>query len=128
MFKVDSPLRVAKTKSSDWILNLNNYRNTHYQTLNKTKINYKEYIREQVESLPVFKQVKVTYTLYPKTQRKCDVSNVCSIHSKYFLDALVEYGRLPDDTYEFVPEETYRFGSVDKNNPRVEIEICEYEN
>ena len=125
MSVVISPLRVAKSKSKDWILNLNNYRNTHYQTLNKTKIEYKLAMEDQIQSLKEFEKIKVTYTLYPATQRKCDVSNVCSIHSKYFLDALVEAGKIKDDTYEFVPEETYRFGAVDKDNPRVEIDITE---
>ena len=125
MHKVISPLKVAKSKFKWWILNLNNYRNTHYQSLNKTKINYKESIDSQIQGLPEFSKIKLTYTLYPATKRLTDISNVCSIHDKYFCDALVEAGKLPDDNYVYIPSVTYSFGEVDKDNPRVEIFIEE---
>ena len=125
MHTVISPLRVAKSKFKDWILNLNNYRNTHYQTLNKTKVNYKEAMDSQIKNLPKFSKIKLTYVLYPATKRLTDISNVCSIHDKYFCDALVEAGKLPDDDYTYVPSVTYTFGEIDKDNPRVEIKIEE---
>lgn len=125
MHKLVSPLRVAKTKTAEWILNQNNYRNTHYQTLNKVKINYKSEMDSQIKTLPEFSKVEVTYTLFPATKRKCDVPNVCCIHDKFFMDALVEAGKLPDDHYEYYPRIIYQFGEVDKDNPRVEISIKE---
>lgn len=120
-----APLSVPLTKSKNWILNLNSYRNTHYQSLNKTKINYKEELKAQIEALPVYSKVSITYTLFVKTKRLCDVGNVLSIHDKYFQDALVECGKLPDDNYQHVPEIVFLFGGQDKENPRVEIEIKE---
>ena len=125
--KLISPLRVAKSKFKDWILNLNNYRNCHYHTLNKTKVNYKEIMVEQIKGLPEFNRIEVIYTLYPGTRRLTDISNVCSIHDKYFCDALVEAGKLEDDNYLYVPRVTYQIGYVDKDNPRVEIEVIPYE-
>ncbi|WP_289146978.1 hypothetical protein [uncultured Megamonas sp.] len=56
-----------------------------------------------------------------KTKRAYDVSNICSIHSKFFLDALVELGKLKDDNYNFLPIEVYTRGTPDKDNPRVDI-------
>lgn len=122
---LSSPLRVAVTKNKDFILNLNNYRNAHYQTLNRAKIKYKEVMKSQIEDLPPMERVKVTITLYPGTARKCDLSNVCSIHDKFFMDALVELGKLPDDDYTHTPEVSYRYGCIDRVNPRCSIEIQE---
>jgi len=53
----------------------------------------------------------------------CDISNVLSIHDKFFCDALVELGKLPDDNYKYIPEVKYVFREVDKLNPRVDIYI-----
>lgn len=123
MHTLISPLRVPQTKSKHFILNLNNYRNTHYQTLNKVKINYKGLMAHQIQQLPEFNRIGLILTLYPASHRLTDVANVCSIHEKFFADALVELGKLPDDNYIYLPESGYRFGTVDKENPRVEITI-----
>lgn len=89
------------------------------------KIKYKSIMAEQISSLPLFDKVRVTFTLFPKTRRLCDIGNVCSVHSKFFLDALVELGKIEDDNYLFIPNEEYLMGEVDKDNPRVEIKIEE---
>lgn len=126
VYTVTSPLKLAHGKKG-WLINLNVYRISHYRTLNTTKIKYKKLLQEQIQKLPPFTKVQITFVLYPKTKRLCDVSNMCTIHDKYFCDALVEFGKLPDDNYLYVPEVTYRIGCVDKNNPRVEILIKEIE-
>lgn len=124
IYKLNAPLSVPKTKTKQWILNLNNYRNTHYQTLNKTKVEYKAVMKPQIEALPTLvPPIMVKFVVYPKTKQLFDVPNVESIHSKYFLDALVECGKLEDDNYMFVPETRAAFGAIDKENPRVVIYI-----
>lgn len=123
--KVVSPLRVPISKNKDFILNINNYRNTHYQSLNKSKKVYKEVVSSQIVALPQFSKIKVHYILYPKSNRRTDIGNVIAIHEKYFLDSLVELGKLKDDTYEYVIEGSYTFGKVDPENPRVDIIITE---
>lgn len=129
--KLISPLKVnyytTKKGEPRWfILNLNPYRNAKYHLLNDSKIKYKEVMKSQIDKLPVLKEpIHVIYTVYPATARLCDISNVCCIVDKFFMDALVENGKLSDDNYTIVPEVIYRFGSVDKLNPRVEIEILE---
>lgn len=85
-------------------------------------------MNNQIQYLPVFnKLVKIKYTVFPRTAQLFDVSNVCCVVDKYFMDALVEAGKLSDDNYKYVPEVIYCFGSIDKINPRVEIEIIEGE-
>ncbi|WVI66551.1 hypothetical protein pVco7_gp105 [Vibrio phage pVco-7] len=86
---------------------------------------YKDMVKLPILNLPSFTKVRIEYVLYPKTKRKTDVANVCSIHDKFFSDALVELGKLPEDNYEHLVEVTYRFGHVDKDNPRVDITITE---
>lgn len=120
-----APLSVKQNKVKNFCLNLNVYRNSHYHTLNTVKKRYKEAVREQIKQLPVMAKITLVYTLYPKTKRLCDISNILSIHDKFFCDALVELGKLPDDDYRYLAEVSYRFGRVDRLNPRVEILIKE---
>lgn len=89
------------------------------------KVRYKEYMRPQIEGLPNFKTIILKIVIYPKTKRKFDVGNIGSITEKFFADALVELGKLPDDNYEHLPAVAYTFGNVDKINPRIEIQIHE---
>lgn len=120
---VMAPLFVMQTKTKKFYLNLNAYRNTHFQVLNKAKIEYKKIIRNQLIDLPEFSAVALRYTLYPKTKRLCDLDNILSIHAKFFQDALVELSKIEEDSYIFIPQSIYQFGNIDKLNPRVEIEI-----
>lgn len=89
------------------------------------KKNYKTEMAAQIVKLPVFTKISVNYVLYPKTKRLCDISNVCCIVDKFFMDTLVDMGKLKDDNYLLVPTVSYAIGSVDKDNPRCEIFITE---
>jgi len=89
------------------------------------KIKYKEVMAEQVLALPKMDKVIIDYILYPKTKHLCDLDNILSVHSKFIQDSLVELDRLPDDNYLHILESRFRFGEIDKLNPRVEIIIKE---
>ena len=122
MVSIDLPITIKMGRKS-YALNLNFYRNAHYQTLTRMKVEFGSEVSELISTLPVFKWVNLTYTLYPKTKRLCDVSNVCSIVDKFFCDSLVNQGKLEDDNYQIVKQITYKFGEVDKDNPRVVVEL-----
>lgn len=124
----NSPLKVLATKLKGWILNLNQYRNTHFRTLNTVKIKYKEYMRSQIATGPKYNKIACIYTVYPKDRRSFDLGNVCCIHQKFFEDALVELGKLPDDNYNHIPLVIYLFGKVDPLKPRVEVEVIDLDN
>lgn len=94
-------------------------------TLNKAKVNFKLEMEEQIRALPIFKKVRLTYVMYPATKHLTDIGNVCSVVDKFFADALVELGKLPDDNYLYVPELAFRMGAIDREQPRVEIFIEE---
>ena len=118
-----SPLYVYVSCRKKFILNLNNYRNAHYQIPNKAKMAYNTAIAEQAVKLNKAEKVSIHYTLYPKTKRLTDIGNVVSIHKKFFEDAIVELGIIPDDNYKHVVFSSESFGDVDRINPRVEIRI-----
>ena len=118
MYTLISPLR-----TKEMMLNLNQYRNAHFFKLNNSKASYKAIMKKQIEQLPAFNKVSITYTVFFGSKRKTDISNVCSIVDKYFCDALVELGKLPDDNYDYIQEVIYRYGGIDKDNPRVEITL-----
>ena len=106
-----------------YILNLNNYRNTLYIVLNQAKQIYTAAISPQVAALKPQNTMRCRYILYPKTRRITDTHNVCCIHEKFFMDTIIKLHKLPDDNYLYYLETSYTFGKVDKDNPRVDIEI-----
>jgi hypothetical protein len=121
MYKVISPLAIQVTKKKKMILNLNNYRNLFFRLLNIAKINYKELVKDQLKDLPEFKELYIIYRVFKGDKRRCDVGNVVSVHQKFFEDALVETGHLPDDDYKHIKVYTGVMGGIDKDNPRVEV-------
>lgn len=127
--KVTAPLRVRVNKKpgakGEFLINLNNYRNAHFYILNKAKQVFKELMAPQIKALPAFTKIHLEMVLYPGSSHLCDVSNICSIVEKFFADALVELGKLPDDNYLYNIGSSSLFGAIDKANPRVEIFIYE---
>ncbi|MFA5340284.1 MAG: hypothetical protein WC332_00765 [Clostridia bacterium] len=129
--KIILPLSVTiprKTKEDRiWILNLNNYRNTHHMTLNQSKVLWKEIVNQAIPSIPIIERPEApflfTYTIYASSNRKFDLANVCSIIQKFTDDALIDFGVISDDSYKVIPAIDYRFGGVDKDNPRCELTI-----
>lgn len=132
--KVSLPLDIIlprkRTVDKKFILNLNDYRNTHYHTLDDAKKIYKEHVQARL----IDARVKGTgdveppyhfiYTVFPKTKRDFDLGNVLSIVQKFTDDALIDLGLIEDDNHRIINLITYRFGEVDKENPRVELEIA----
>lgn len=130
VYKIKLPLRVplGKKKIKYFSLNMNQYRNTHFYMLNDAKIVFKEMIAPFLGSVPyITEPCKLIYVLYPKTDHLQDVGNICSIADKFFCDAMTELGKWEDDNYEIINEVTYKFGKVDKTDPRIEVYICTHE-
>ena len=128
MYTIQSPLKIilGKTKSGkvkEFSLNLNTYRNAHFRTLNTSKHKYKMEIVKQLEDKPRYDRVAIIYQVFKGDARRYDIGNILSIHEKYFEDALVECGKLPDDKASNIPMVLYTDGGIDRDNPRVEIKI-----
>lgn len=126
MHTVCLPLHVdlpTKKKRDRFLLNLNAYRNTHYFRLNKAKELYEELVNKIIADLPSMLKIELTFRLFMGSARSADLSNICSIVDKFFCDALVNSGKIPDDNYDVISSVNYQFGGIDKNNPRVEVSI-----
>lgn len=105
-------------------LNINWYRNVFHITNNFVKQAFKYIVSQDMMGMPCPKPpLRFTYTLFYDCNRKVDVANVLSVIDKYTSDALTECGIIPDDNYKIVAEVVYRWGGVDKDDPRVVLEI-----
>jgi len=127
--KIISPLFVTlprKTvKDKRIALNMNTYRNLHHRISNDAKKAYSEALREQLEGLSIQTPVEVTYKVYKGSKRRLDKMNVISVVSKFLLDSITEYGCWEDDNDDYVKTETILPTELDRDNPRVEINIKE---
>jgi len=105
-------------------LNLNIYRNAHHFTLNAAKIEMVEHVKlalpEAYHLTPPFRFI---YTIFPATGRAFDLGNVGSVVQKFADDALIQLGVIKGDNMKIVREVVYRYGGVDKENPRAELHI-----
>jgi Holliday junction resolvase RusA-like endonuclease len=127
--KIISPLFVTlprKTvKDKRIALNMNTYRNLHHRISNDAKKAYSEALREQLEGLSIQTPVEVTYKVFKASKRRLDKMNVISVVSKFLLDSITEYGCWEDDNDHYVKTETILPTELDRENPRVEINIKE---
>lgn len=119
-----------KVKKKNFILNLNNYRNTHWNLLNDAKQSYNQMIDDMnlndgTEGFPFKNPVKFSYYYYPKNKQSYDRMNILSIHDKFSCDALVDQKILIDDDYRKVLTPDFFHAGVDKKNPRMEIFVKE---
>ena len=125
-FSVPIMLEVGGQTKKKYYLNLNGYRNWHFQLNNQLKKLFKIVVAEDIRKLSRVDNVcKVTYTIYYPTKRAFDIDNIGSVITKFTHDALVEFEILEDDNYNFVNEISYKFGGVDKDNPRCDVVIIE---
>ena len=75
------------------------------------------------DKVPVFERpVYVTFRWFEKDKRR-DRDNIKS-GEKYVMDALKHRGRIQNDTQRWVLDSTHEI-TVDRENPRVEVEIEE---
>ena len=127
--KIISPLFVTlprKTvKDKRIALNMNTYRNLHHRISNDAKKAYSEALREQLKDLSIQTPVEVTYKVYKGSKRRLDKMNVISVVSKFLLDSITDYGCWEDDNDDYVKTETILPTELDRENPRVEINIKE---
>lgn len=126
--KITLPLSITiprKTKPPKiFALNLNNFRNAHHFVMNTAKQMWLDIVTHaHFEGDEVKPPYKFTYTVYPENNRKFDLGNVLPAVQKFTDDALIELGIISDDSYKVIPLIEYRFGGVDKENPRCELEI-----
>lgn len=125
-FSVPIKLVVGTRKPRTYYINLNGYRNWAFQLNNQLKKQFKFEASEAIKNLlpvPEDKKVRVTYEIYYPTRRVFDIDNIGSVVTKFTHDALVEKGILEDDNFKIVREINYKYGGVDKENPRCDVTL-----
>lgn len=120
-------LTMGKKKPKPFALNLNVYRNAHFQQLNNAKVLFEELVSKRIRHLPCMTKVDLTYRLFFGSQRGVDVANICCIVDKFFCDTLVNAGKLLDDNSEVISNVAFARADVDKLNPRIEVTLSNIE-
>ena len=75
----------------------------------------------QLKGKSIIKKNKIILTFFAKDNRKFDLTN----KAESIMDTLVDAGLLEDDNYGVVSELLLKFGGVEKDSPRCEIEYEE---
>lgn len=110
-------------KSKTFLVGLNWYRNAHHRISNTVKHHYHELVAEQIKDKK-FNKIRLHYRVYV-ARNGTDGHNIRSVIEKFFLDGLVDHGSIADDnTQEYVMGDTTEY-FIDKDFPRIEIEIIE---
>lgn len=134
LYSLSVPLHVVlprkRVEDKKVKISLNQYHNWHPHLRNEIKQKFTEDMeRPLMDSglVPLTKIRKIKYTLWLDANRtKEDTPNVTYLIDKYFCDALVHYGYIPDDNWHTVITYEHTCGGVDRRNPRVEIQIYGY--
>jgi hypothetical protein len=126
IFHLPTHITKGKRKLKTVPINQNWYRNAHYQESNEVKRLYKELLHDQIERCaPLPEPCEIHYRYYARDRRKSDLDNWIAVTSKFFLDALVESGKLSSDHCAVVQGYRAAFMGIDRDNPRIEARIIE---
>jgi hypothetical protein len=123
MWTISLPLFVQVSRNKRFHLNLNPYRNAHHFILDKAKKEFYHLVKNKLQGIPRLDKCTLEYTLFPPTAQLCDTNNICCIVDKFFSDTLVTRGVIEDDNYNFVIDTRFKFGHIDRVNPRVDVVI-----
>lgn len=108
-----------------YYINFNTYNTWQFHLRNSIKQLYSRVVREQLIGITMSTPIKLTFIHYKHDHRKSDRANVCSIHEKFFCDALTTARCIPDDNDKYILETRYLSGGIDKGRGRVEIIVEE---
>ena len=97
-FELPCYIETGSRKRRKISLNMNGYRNAHFQQLNAVKRQFQPVRGELFKA----EQIQIHYTLHLATKRRTDMMNWVSIVDKFFCDWLVNNGCLPDDNYRHI--------------------------
>jgi crossover junction endodeoxyribonuclease RusA len=124
-YTLSLPLSVFVSKRSRFYLNLNKYRNAHFQILNKAKAEFSQLMSVLIKraGLKPMQKAVVSYEFFAPDRRRRDLLNVIAVVDKFALDALVSARILPDDNVYRVEYGIIRFAGIDKEKPRVDMNI-----
>ena len=95
-----------------------------YQPYSMMKQTYTDMVAWLAKKLPAYEKAVLVITWYEPDRRR-DPDNIMA-GQKFILDGLVAAGTIPNDSQKYVRGIMHRF-EVDRQNPRVEVEIVDIE-
>ena len=104
-------------------MNLNKYRNAHFQVINKHKILFEAITQQAVinNNIKPMKWANITFTFWFKDKRRHDPDNY-ALCAKFIFDGIVKAGILEDDNFDYVREFKVRQGGIN-NEPYILVEM-----
>lgn len=93
-----------------------------YQPYARMKEEYTSMVAWLAKKMPRYEKVALIITWYEPNQKR-DPDNIMA-GQKFILDGLVAAGTIPGDSQRYIAGIMHRF-RVDKQNPRIEVEIIE---
>ena len=126
--KVTLPISIlsGKKKIRKYHLNLNQYRNWHFQVSNNIKKQFKQEVKGFLD-FSFYGKIEIEYTYFAPDARVRDLMNYITVVDKFFQDALVEEGCIDSDDTNTVVKIISIYGGVDRSNPRMEAVIKHYD-
>ena len=117
-------------KIKRYSLTMNNYRNLHQQVLNKMKKAFTDNVSFLINNeKPILSnKVVIDYILYFPDKKRRDVANFGAVVDKFFEDCLVKKQIIEDDCWKVVKIVSFKFGGIDKENPRCEAYVGIWKN
>lgn len=97
---------------------------SHFGAYASMKQTYTDMVAWLAKKLPTYERVALIITWYEPDERR-DPDNIMA-GQKFILDGLVAAGTIPNDSQKYVRGIMHRF-EVDRQNPRVEVEIVDVE-
>ena len=120
LYGIAKPTKTSKNPA----LSVNWYRNAYYRDSNNAKKEFKHLMRQQLKHFDAIDgKVTIKYVYWSKSTRSSDIDNFVGTVKKFFQDALVECGLLPDDNFNIIVGSSESYGGVDRDNPRVDAYI-----
>jgi hypothetical protein len=119
------PTYIYVSKNKKVALNMNTYRNLHFQANNKAKHNLMVAIKMNGDFNGELPQppYQFVYTIFRKDRKRADLMNIGSVVDKFLSDALVTLGYIADDNTDIIKKVTVIDGGIDKQNPHAKLEI-----
>ena len=114
-----------KTKKDRKVsINLNWFRHAHHRDYDKAKVIYAELVKEQLTSVdgPIGK-IHIQYDYYAAMNNSPDLDNFVGAAKKFFQDAMVKHGFIPEDNVNVIVSSSDAYKGIDRKNPRIEARI-----
>ena len=126
-YKLELPIYYTVSEKKI-LVGMNWYRNAHNFLSDRAKKHYCSLIKNQLWYLDKehikIDRYNIKYKLYTGSNRP-DMMNIVAVIDKYAQDAIKDAGLTIDDSVKHNRKVSVEFVEVDKNNPRIEMEIME---